>query len=166
MTTLTTQDFRKLQADTEAEDAAEQAERDRLADIERERVAERAAAELEKRIDNLKESVPDLSTIHAPLDNLRALIPELQRAVAQRSQAATAAITDAHSITSPRVQVGPNGSFAVIDRDRISTHSREIGTEAAALCAEICRAAGEGYLERACRDRVRGGNRLLKGNHG
>jgi hypothetical protein len=96
---------------------------------------------------------------------VRSQIPALHSAVAQRTQAATAAIVDAHSITSPRVQVGPQGSWAVIDRERISTQSREIGTEVAALCAELCRAAGEAYLERACRDRVRGGNRLPKGNH-
>jgi hypothetical protein len=140
------------------------AERQREAQRAAQRQAEIAAAELEKRIDHLKASVPSLDTITDALDATRATVPAFGAAVAQRTQAANTAITDAHSVTSPRVQVGPNSSWVVIDRARISTQRDQIGTEAAQLCAEILSAAGETALAMTCRDRVRGGNRLQKGN--
>lgn len=135
-------------------------ERQARAQAEAQRQAELAAVELERRIDAIKASVPPIATITDALDAIRSNVPTFQSGVLQRINKVTAAITDAHSTTSPRVQLGPNGAWVVIDRERISTHRNEIGTEAAALCAEILHAAGEVNLARECRDRVRSGNRI------
>ena len=158
--TITTDDYRRIRDEAEAEDAAKRAERDRLADEERQQQQERAVAETNAKIDQLKASIPPVSTVVAKLQRIRGDTPPLADAIAQRNHAVTNGICAAHGIQSERVQRGPNGSWVVIDGQRISTQRAEIGTEVARVAADLFKAAGEAHLEAECRARIRGGNAL------
>lgn len=160
-TTISPAELRRSLDELESVESQQRAEQQRQAVEAAQRAEQQRQAEINATLDRWKSSAP-IAPVVEGLDTIQAAVPTLAAAIDDRTSTVRQMIANAHAVKSNRMTLGPNAAWLVIDRERISTQRAEIGTEVAALCAEILRAAGETYLERECRARVRAGNRLSR----